>query len=426
MEQILKRLELIKTGIAIEDEEIIEMQTLKIASLDTDDDIREILTLLENSNFTMALTEIETYLTRYSGLTLYQDQELSGLKMELKILESKLQALSEERTEYLNEIDEFNTRYSLHLGVTIRNILELKEKLLKRKIEKKQKKFEDLKREYEDIKSIVVELEEKLENLDEFDDAYDELYEELQEYKERLNEKRKETKQAKEDLEEDEAFEEYEDVREDYREFSREYEEVISQERFELGEEEKKELKKFFRKASRLCHPDIVADELKEQAHEIMAELNEAYKQQDIEQVKKILHALENGTHFELASDKINDKELLKAKIDSIRENIEALRMELTEIKEDETYKTLQEIDDLESYFDEMKDLLLQEMERLQKEYEDTLIDEANEQFASASISEPENWDIFLDEDFEENGKEDKQKKTYQSSKEDEYWDEMF
>ncbi len=426
MEQILKRLELIKTGIAIEDEEIIEMQTLKIASLNTDDDVREILNLLEDSNFAGALDEIEAYLTRYSGLTLYQDQELSGLKMELKTLESKLQALSEERTEYLNEIDEFNTHYSLRLGGTIQKILELKEKLLKKKIEKKQKKFEDLKCEYDDIKSIVEELEEKLENLDEFDDAYDELYEELQEYKERLNEKRKETKQAKEELEEDEAFEQYEEVREDYREFSREYEEVISQERFELDEEEKKELKKLFRKASRLCHPDIVVDELKEQAHEIMAELNEAYKQQDIEQVKKILHALENGTHFEVASDKINDKQLLKAKIDSIRKNIEALRMELAEIKEDETYKTLQEIDDLVSYFNGMKELLMQEIDRLQKEYEDALIDEANELFASASIVEPDNWNIFLDEGFEENKKEEKQKNTSKGSKEDDYWDELF
>lgn len=426
MQQILKRLELIKTGITIEDEEIIEMQMLKIASLNADNDVKDILKLLKENNFTRALAYIDAYLTRYSGLALYQDQELSGLKMELKVLEAELQALSEERVEYLNEIDEFNTRYSLHLGETIRKILELKEKILKRVIEKKQQRFENLKREYDEIKSVVEDLEERLAQLDEFDDAYDELYEELQKQKEKLNEKRKETKQAKVELEEDEAFEAYEEVKEDYEEFNKEYKEVLSQERFELDEEEKKELKKLFRKASRLCHPDIVADELKEQAHEIMAELNEAYKQQDIDKVKKILHALENGTGFEVASDKINDKELLKTKIGSIREDIEALKAELTEIKEDETYKTLQEIDDLESYLDEMKDALAQEMDRLQDEYEEALMDEANEAFATASMSEADNWDIFLDEDLREPKKEEKHKKSSQESSKDDYWSELF
>lgn len=39
MQQILKRLELIKTSIAIEDEEIIELQVVKLSTMDIESDI---------------------------------------------------------------------------------------------------------------------------------------------------------------------------------------------------------------------------------------------------------------------------------------------------------------------------------------------------------------------------------------------------
>lgn len=42
MQQILKRLELIKTSIAIEDEEIIELQVVKLSTMPIDDDVQEI------------------------------------------------------------------------------------------------------------------------------------------------------------------------------------------------------------------------------------------------------------------------------------------------------------------------------------------------------------------------------------------------
>lgn len=44
-----------------------------------------------------------------------------------------------------------------------------------------------------------------------------------------------------------------------------------------LNDDEKIEIKKLYKKAARLCHPDIVPIELKEKAHELMQLLNEAY-----------------------------------------------------------------------------------------------------------------------------------------------------
>jgi len=358
MIKILKRLELIKTAITIEDEEIIELQIQKLKTYDIDAEVASILNYLASNGYADALAQIDIYVQKYSGMVVYEDKEVNALKLELKVLEHKLQEMSEKKNEYLNDINEFNVEYSLHLGELIRNILKLKEELLQKKVKEKQESFKETKKEYEDLKQEVNDLERHLEELDEFDDAYDEVYEELQDRKEQLNAKRKETKQAKEALEEDESFQAYEEVKEDYKEFNKEYEEVVSQERFELNEEEQKELKKLFRQASRLCHPDIVTDELKDQAHKIMAQLNEAYKQKDLQQVKKVLASLESGIVFEVASDKINDSEVLKAKILDIREKIDDMKSELEEIQDDDTFKTLQNIDNLDTYFETMKEQL--------------------------------------------------------------------
>ena len=379
MHQLLKRLELIKTSIAIEDEEIIELQVMKIKKMNIDADIKNILLLLENNDFSNATVEIENYIARFSGVVVYEDKELAGLRLELKKLEAKLQELSGERNEYLNDIKEFNTQYHLHLGSLIKKILKLKEEILYTSIKAKKDAFEDVKKvyedekeEYEDLKSKKSAKEDELSEIDEFDDSYDALYEEIQELKEELNqkekilnEKRKETKKAKEELEEDEVTQEYEDVKNDSEEFSREYEEIQKEDRFEISDEEKKELKQLYRKASKLCHPDIVVDALKEQAHEIMLELNDAYSKKDITKVREILYSLESGNSFDISSDSIDDKELLKSKIIDIRETLDVTEQEIEEIKEEEAFSILQEYDDLEDYFSNQEELLESEYEKL-------------------------------------------------------------
>lgn len=130
MTQILKRVEIIKSSIAIEDEEVIELQVMKLQKLDIDDDVKAIVTHLEAMNYAKAMKDIEAYILRYSGVVEYVDSEVQGLKLELKSLESKLQELVEQKTEYLNDIEEFNREYNLHLGKLVKDILNLKKEIL--------------------------------------------------------------------------------------------------------------------------------------------------------------------------------------------------------------------------------------------------------------------------------------------------------
>jgi DNA-binding transcriptional MerR regulator len=96
-----------------------------------------------------------------------------------------------------------------------------------------------------------------------------------------------------------------------------------------------------------------------------MKQLNEAYDNKNIEKVKEILASLENGTSFDVASDKIDDKKILKNKIKEFREKISVIEQELDRINEDETFQTIENIEDMDNYFERLKEELEEEYEAL-------------------------------------------------------------
>ena len=94
MQKILKRLELIKTAIIIEDEEIIELQVMKLNTMSCDDEVTNILNKISDKDYGNVMLDIEVYIQKFSGLVVYEDKELQGLRLELKALERKLQELA--------------------------------------------------------------------------------------------------------------------------------------------------------------------------------------------------------------------------------------------------------------------------------------------------------------------------------------------
>jgi len=384
MRDILKRLKIIKECIELGDDEFVFLQADRLSGVD-DSEISTIVKLLAKKEYIQALNEIESYEERYKdSVVLYEDREVTRLKIELKILEEQIQHLSEQKSLYLNSIEEFNTLYNLELGSYIKKILKLKEELLKQfyrtkesLFEQEKQRYHNTKGSYEELKEHKEKLEKALDGLDDFDDTYDEAYqkykdakEKLEEVQETLDTQRKKAKDAKRKLEADESYKELEEAREDFKEFSQEYEEILEKDsqKIELSEKEREKLKKLYRKASRLCHPDIVADELKIQALKIMQQLNEAYSIQDLPKVEKLLKDLESGAGFEVASEKIDDKDILKAKIDNLKRKTDEINSELDQIKSDETFQTIQELDDINEYFESLKEDLDTEYQRLKTE----------------------------------------------------------
>ena len=103
MQQILKRLELISSSIEIGDEEIVELQVKKLKALPINAEVQNIIDRLNNLDYSSVVSDIKEYMTKHKGLTSYEDKELSALRLELKVLEKRLQELNESKNEYLNE-----------------------------------------------------------------------------------------------------------------------------------------------------------------------------------------------------------------------------------------------------------------------------------------------------------------------------------
>jgi DNA repair exonuclease SbcCD ATPase subunit len=365
MQQILKRLELIKTSITIEDEDIIDIQIKKLKSLKADNNLKNILLLLEKSDYSNALLKIEKYISKFSGLVVYEDKELNSLRLELKVLEKKLTELNEEKNELSNQINDFNTKYNLVLGELIKDILQLRKDILYKKTIKSSEALKNKKTQLSNCREKLDELAEKLKEYDPFDEDYDKLYQEFKEAKNEYDKLNQDVDQEEEELENDENFKEYRAAEEEFEKFYSEYETIIDKNINELSEQELIELKKIYKKAAKLCHPDIVADELKEQALKIIQELNAAYEEKDLQKIKEIFVSLESGNSFETASDSINDKEKLKEKIAQARAKTEEILSEIDDIKNDEIYQQIQSIEDMDEYLENIEKKLFKEKQAL-------------------------------------------------------------
>lgn len=162
----------------------------------------------------------------------------------------------------------------------------------------------------------------------------------------------------------------YEEAENDERQYREQFDAEKEKEIFELTDEQKLELKKKFRKATVLCHPDKVADEFKEAAQRIFIELKQAYDANDLKNVSEILDDLEKGNFFKTKSETVQEKDLLKAAIAKLKRQIKILETEIITIKESETFKTIISIEDWDDYFQRTKEKLQRELEELQLEIE--------------------------------------------------------
>ncbi len=280
-----------------------------------------------------------------------------------------MQQLGEKKAEYLNQIDEFNILYSIKLGDIIQKTLEQKEKNLSNYLKDKKT--------IANIKSKIRKLKKELNTISKDSVRYEEIIQEYTKLKIKLEKlenrqiKKDETREkiAENILSDEQLNEQWEDIKSNFENFKKVYED--SKDCFsdikEINEDEKAEIKTLWKKAHKLCHPDIVSDELKTQANKIAQSLNEAYARKDLKKIKEILNSLEKGMSFTVSSDSINDIEILKNKIEQYKENIFDINNDLKYIKEDETFITIKNIYDMDKYFKEKRVELEENYEYIKK-----------------------------------------------------------
>ena len=295
IEIIIKRLEIIKNFILLEDIDDISIAVEKLKIYQFNEDVKTIITSISNKEFAKAITTIQEFINSYQQITIWNDPEIAGIRLEIKILESQINAFDNEKIELEKVISDFQHRHTIELGEVILEVLRL------RKI-----KYKNHKKETE--------------------------------------------------------------AEEDFNNYSKQYETEKDKKQFELDEEEKLELKKKFRKATTMCHPDKVSEEQKAEAEEIFIELKKAYDEHDLEKVNQLLHDLENGKKFVSQADSISEKEKLKITLEKLKQKLKGIENEIISLKETEIFTTINNITNWDNYFTETKTQLEEELQNLKVE----------------------------------------------------------
>lgn len=296
LNKIIKRLEILKNYILLEDIEELKKETSKLKDYDFNSDLLEIIDNIKEEEFAAAISKIQIFISKNQQLSIWTDPEIAALKLEIKNLENQLNAYDNEKIELEKLLSEFQHRHTIELGEIILDILKLRK--LKFKADK--------------------------------------------------------TK--------------YEEAENDEKQYREQVESEKEKEIFELTEEQKIELKKKFRKATVLCHPDKVSDEFKEAAQTIFVELKAAYDANDLKKVSEILEELEKSNYFKTRSETVSERVLLESAIAKLRRQIKTLETAIITIKQSETFKTIVSITNWDNYFTITKEKLHSELEELKLE----------------------------------------------------------
>lgn len=162
----------------------------------------------------------------------------------------------------------------------------------------------------------------------------------------------------------------YDEARRDFEEFQQDQEtqeKAYARTKWELSDEEQKELKRLFRVVSKKCHPDLVAARHHDAAAQMFRELRKAYDEGDLARLRELLAMADAGL-FEISSglgDDEQTKKRLRARIASIREALVRSRNNVQGLKESAAYRTMMENRDLACSFESQAKLLDQEIENL-------------------------------------------------------------
>lgn len=306
--KIHKRLNIIQSLIQLEDFSDILPHIFKLNEYDLAEELQEIIRELEAARWTTAGNRINAYLSKNQAITTYKDAEVESLKWQLSYIEVEIVALENEKFNIQKMIADFVHTYTLNFGDLLTEILRLKKEKLKAQGHKKHEEFQKAEKEYQEF----------------------------------------------------------------YESFKEEKEKQLPY----LNEEEQDELKKKYRKAAAMCHPDKIYSKFGEEslemqkAQELYIRLKEAYDGNDLNTITKILDNLEKGI-FEFQSDvktTLTQGEVLEARLAYLKERLETLNKELAFLRMDKTYLQLIHIADMDTFFKNEEDKLLNELKNLKHE----------------------------------------------------------
>lgn len=307
---LINRLTAIRSLLALGDLELVAAASVRLESFRSEQALAAVLDALASHRYSEADQMISAILTEGLRMTTWTDPEIVMLEAELAKATAELADLESEHAELGHLMARFYAEHAAALGDRIAEVLRLRLEMLRRKVAKDPSaagKIPQAEADFHDFTSEQESIRKEAERTD-----------------------------------------------------------------WKLNEEEQQELKNLFRAASRKCYPDLVPDDQKESAAEMFRALRQAYEEGDLEKVRYIAGMADGGFAGDpSAATGQQRKDVLKARIATVRQSIAATAGELRILKESETYGLMTSCPDYAALFAEQAVLLDEEITALRTELEE-------------------------------------------------------
>jgi hypothetical protein len=152
LSKIIKRLELIITFISLEEEDEITAHLLKLQQQNLPDELKNIIMLLNEKFYSQAVVEIKAFINKANQIAFYADPEVDAIKLEIKLLEGKLIGLENEKAKAEKAVFEYDRLFNEIVGETVRRYLLLKKKI-KEKVKTENPKDASFQQEYKEAEN---------------------------------------------------------------------------------------------------------------------------------------------------------------------------------------------------------------------------------------------------------------------------------
>ena len=310
-QSIFPRLEVVKNFVVMEEWESAQAQLEKLRSFEEIWALEPLFSAIENHDGQTVSDWVTSFVKDNMSLMIHEDEDIPRLKVELRMFEFRVVALSAEKDDLEKQISDFHQKTNLNLGKLTARYLEL-QAVLKQRVA---------------------------------DEAQSEP-------------NKKESRQT----EARQAQEEYETYQKGFEEFKQLP--LLP----EITDDDRKQLKDLFKKASQYCHPDKVSDDQQELATKRFIQLKAAYDQNDLEAVRMLHDDLINNRPYTDNADTMSDGEAMKREIKRLESTSDSLLVEILALKTQVSDLGIDGIEDWDEYFTSQKQSLMDAIERLEIE----------------------------------------------------------
>ncbi len=136
-----------------------------------------------------------------------------------------------------------------------------------------------------------------------------------------------------------------------------------------LGETDEHELRRLYRQAVTVAHPDRHTNDPDRtaQATAYMMQLNDAYKRRDLITIRRLVQELDKGRLFTTQPETSYDLDELQQWYQRLTDRQTVLQTEIDQLKTDDAYQLMMANTDLMSHFSVLRDNMLHQIDHLQR-----------------------------------------------------------